>query len=113
MHFGTFLDRDGYFFDTVHFPRVAEQFPFRGRGVYQVKGKVSEEFGSYSIEVAWMEKCNLVPDPRYSDVRTTTRIRSQHHQTRRTIDLKAQKREEERRKEKVHGRDHYGQSQTA
>lgn len=73
MNFGTFLDRDGYFFDTTHFPQVAEQFPFRGRGVYEVTGLVAEEFGFYSIEVTQMKKCELQPDPRYSDVRTTTR----------------------------------------
>jgi hypothetical protein len=32
MFFGTFLDRDGDFIDTVHFPPVATKFPFRGKG---------------------------------------------------------------------------------
>jgi DNA polymerase III alpha subunit len=76
MNFGTFLDREGYFFDTTHFPQVAEQFPFRGRGVYEVTGLVSEEFGFYSLEVTHMKKCDLKPDPRYMDVRTSTRNRN-------------------------------------
>jgi DNA polymerase-3 subunit alpha len=56
MNFGTFLDEEGHFFDTTHFPISAKQFPFRGIGIYQVKGKVVEEFGFYSLEVCAMEK---------------------------------------------------------
>ncbi|HHC78327.1 MAG TPA: DNA polymerase III subunit alpha, partial [Flavobacteriia bacterium] len=51
MHFGTFLDRDGDFIDTVHFPPVAAKYPFRGRGVYMITGKVVEEFNCITIEV--------------------------------------------------------------
>jgi len=56
MMFGTFLDKDGYFFDTTHFPKVAEQFPFTGRGCYLIKGKVAEEFGFYSLDVSEMKR---------------------------------------------------------
>jgi len=54
MMFATFLDREGKFFDTTHFPKVAEAFPFRGRGCYLIKGKVSEEFEFFSLEVTEM-----------------------------------------------------------
>ena len=67
MNFGTFLDREGYFFDTTHFPDIAAAFPFRGKGVYVVTGKVVEEFGFYSIEVTAMQKEPLIEDPRYSE----------------------------------------------
>ena len=67
MNFGTFLDREGYFFDTTHFPDIAAAFPFRGKGVYAVTGKVVEEFGFYSIEVTGMKKEFLIEDPRYSE----------------------------------------------
>ncbi len=66
MYFGTFLDGAGQFFDTVHFPSEAQQYPFRGRGVYRVYGKVVCEFDCYSIEVMRMEKMDLLTDPRYS-----------------------------------------------
>jgi len=66
MNFGTFLDYEGNFFDTVHFPDVAKAFPFRGKGVYAVSGTVCEEFGFYSIEVKHMRKINLIEDPRYA-----------------------------------------------
>jgi len=59
MAFGTFLDADGAFFDTTHFPRVAAQYPFRGRGCYLVHGRVDEEFGFCSIVVNKMEKIDL------------------------------------------------------
>ena len=58
MMFGTLLDKDGHFFDTTHFPKILEKFPFRGKGIYLVKGKVVNDFGFYSIDVIWMEKLN-------------------------------------------------------
>jgi DNA polymerase-3 subunit alpha len=59
MFFGTFLDRDGFFFDTVHFPPVAARYPFQGRGCYLLNGKITEEFEFYSMEVFSMEKLHL------------------------------------------------------
>lgn len=56
MHFGTFLDRDGDWIDTVHFPPVAKKYPFKGRAIYKIQGKVVEEFGFYSIEVNALER---------------------------------------------------------
>ncbi|MBI1306600.1 MAG: DNA polymerase III subunit alpha [Bacteroidetes bacterium] len=67
MHFGTFLDREGQVFDTVHFPPVAARFPFRGGGIYRITGKVVEEFGFFSIEVERMTKEPYIPDPRYAE----------------------------------------------
>lgn len=60
MMFGTFLDQNGYFFDTTHFPKVTAQYPLRGRGCYLVKGKVDEEFGFCSINVTSMEKLETI-----------------------------------------------------
>lgn len=68
MYFGTFLDRNGAFLDTVHFPPVTEKFPFRGKGVYRVTGKVVEEFGAVSIEVREMHMLPVIQDPRYADI---------------------------------------------
>jgi DNA polymerase-3 subunit alpha len=59
MFFGTFLDRAGFFFDTVHFPPVAARFPFQGRGCYLLSGKITEEFEFFSMEVEEMEKVGL------------------------------------------------------
>ncbi|RAJ25911.1 DNA polymerase-3 subunit alpha [Gelidibacter algens] len=66
MHFGNFLDRDGDFVDTVHFPPVAARFPFRGKGIYSITGKVMIEFDCVTIEVERMERLSVIEDPRYS-----------------------------------------------
>ena len=60
MHFGTFYDMHGDVFDTVHFPNVAMKYPFRGRGFYELTGKVVEDFGVYMIEVSRMVKLPMV-----------------------------------------------------
>ena len=65
MYFGTWLDREGRYFDTVHFPGFMQQAPFRGKGIYRIRGKVVEEFGCYSVEVVHMEKLPFVKDERF------------------------------------------------
>ncbi len=64
MAFGYFLDKDEEFFDTTLFPQVFERFPFVGKGVYRVEGKVVVEYGFHSIEVTQMRKCSVITDPR-------------------------------------------------
>ncbi len=55
MNFGTFLDREGKWIDTTHFPQVVKQYPFTmRRSCYLITGKVVEEFGFYSIDVTKM-----------------------------------------------------------
>lgn len=56
MNFGTFVDREGDWIDTVHFPPVVKKYPFKGRGIYLIKGKVTQEFDFYSIEVESCER---------------------------------------------------------
>lgn len=60
MHFGTFLDYQGEVFDTVHFPDIAQKFPFRGKGFYSIRGKVVEDFGVPAIEVSFMDKLPMI-----------------------------------------------------
>lgn len=59
MYFGTFLDEESNWIDTVHFPGSRKQYPFSGEGCYLIEGTVSEEFGFYSVEVSYMEKCRI------------------------------------------------------
>ncbi|TLX78255.1 DNA polymerase III subunit alpha [Labilibacter sediminis] len=56
MFFGTWIDLDGHWLDTVHFPPVAQEYPFRGPGCYAIEGLVVEEYGFLSIEVSKMER---------------------------------------------------------
>lgn len=65
MHFGTFLDQDGDWIDTVHFPPIAKKYPFRGKGVYRITGTVVSEFDFLSVEVRKLERMPYVPDPRF------------------------------------------------
>ena len=67
MQFGTFIDKDGEFIDTTHFPPVAARYPFKGKGIYKIRGKVVEEFDFCSIEVTSMEKLPYIHDPRYAE----------------------------------------------
>lgn len=60
MAFATFNDREGKVFDTVHFPEIEKKYPLRGRGFYEIKGRVTEEYGVYSIEVTWMDKVPML-----------------------------------------------------
>ena len=69
MYFGTFIDRDGDFIDTVHFPPIAAKYPFRGKGIYAIIGKVLEEFECIHIEVISMFRLAIVEDPRYAENR--------------------------------------------
>ncbi|MEO1626453.1 MAG: DNA polymerase III subunit alpha, partial [Bacteroidota bacterium] len=65
MYFASWLDQDGHFFDTTHFPNSMHKAPFRGRGCYWIKGKVCMDFGFPSIEVSKMERLPYVKDERY------------------------------------------------
>jgi len=65
MNFGCFLDVEGAFFDTIHFPPVLKQYPFQGIGCYLLLGRITEEFGFPMMEVEKMAKLPMVADPRY------------------------------------------------
>lgn len=69
MFFGTFLDHEGEWLDTVHFPDIAQKYPFRGKGVYKVKGKVVVDYDCVTIEASYMEKLGVIEDPRYANLR--------------------------------------------
>jgi DNA polymerase-3 subunit alpha len=69
MFFGTFLDMEGEWLDTVHFPDIAQKYPFRGKGIYKVKGKVMVDYDCVTIEASYMEKLGVIEDPRYANLR--------------------------------------------
>ncbi|GAA4274613.1 DNA polymerase III subunit alpha [Aquimarina gracilis] len=66
MFFGTFLDQKGAWIDTVHFPPAAKKYPFKGKGIYRITGKVVSEFDFLSIEVIKQERMPYVSDPRFN-----------------------------------------------
>jgi DNA polymerase-3 subunit alpha len=67
MFFGTFLDELGQWLDTVHFPIIAAQYPFRGMGIYTIYGTVTTEYDFLAVEAAFMKKLDMIEDPRYSE----------------------------------------------
>ncbi|MFM7005723.1 MAG: DNA polymerase III subunit alpha [Flavobacteriales bacterium] len=64
MSFGTFLDPSGDFIDTVHFPEIATNFPFYGKGIYHIRGKITEEYAYFTLEVSYQEKLPFAEDVR-------------------------------------------------
>ncbi|MCF4101937.1 DNA polymerase III subunit alpha [Gillisia sp. M10.2A] len=67
MNFGTFIDSEGHYFDTILFPPIAKKYSFRGPGIYVMYGKVTEEFDFLSIEVIKMRKEAYITDPRFAE----------------------------------------------
>jgi len=63
MWFGTFLDANGDFFDTTHFPNTTPMYPFKGKGCYLILGKVVEDFNFPSIEVLKFAKLDIHMNP--------------------------------------------------
>jgi DNA polymerase-3 subunit alpha/error-prone DNA polymerase len=66
MYFGTWIDCDGDYFDTAHFPKVVTEFPFLGGGCYLLLGTVEVDYHFPTITITKMAKMPFVPDPRYS-----------------------------------------------
>lgn len=60
MYFGTFTDIDGHWLDTVHFATSAKQYPFTGKGVYEIHGKVIDEYDFISIDVNYLKRLDFI-----------------------------------------------------
>ena len=77
MNFGTLIDKNGDTIDTVHFPESVRKYPFFGKGVYFLKGRITEEFGYYCLEVGEMRKIPFKEDVRFEEL-NPHRISSQN-----------------------------------
>lgn len=71
MYFGTFIDMDGHWIDTVHFPPSARNFPFMGSGCYELYGKVVEEYDFINLDVEYMKRLPTVDRETHSSDRKT------------------------------------------
>ncbi len=67
MFFGTWIDVEGNYFDTAHFPDCLEKYPFQGGGCYLLLGTVEVDFHFPTITIIQMAKMPFIPDPRYAD----------------------------------------------
>jgi DNA polymerase-3 subunit alpha len=66
MFFGTWIDINGDYFDTTHFPDTLKKFPFQGGGCYSLTGKVEVDYHFPTVTISTMKKLMMIPDPRYS-----------------------------------------------
>jgi len=67
MAFGTWIDAEGEFFDTAHFNKSYEMYPFLGAGCYLLYGKVEVDYHFPTVNIIKMAKMPFIPDPRYSN----------------------------------------------
>jgi DNA-directed DNA polymerase III PolC len=68
MFFGTFIDANGDWLDSVHFPKSAKKYPLNGRGFYRMTGMVIEEFGAFALNVYHLEKVGIKSQDHYDEV---------------------------------------------
>ena len=67
MFFGTWIDAEGEYFDTAHFPDHLKHYPFQGGGCYLLLGTVEVDFHFPTITILKMAKMPFIPDPRYAE----------------------------------------------
>ncbi|GIZ09006.1 DNA-directed DNA polymerase [Flavobacterium sp. UMI-01] len=77
MYFGTWIDKEGTYFDSVHFPDNLLQFPFQGGGCYLLLGIVEVDYHFPTITITKMAKMPFVPDPRYMDAKDQFKTQNQ------------------------------------
>ncbi|MCG2792321.1 MAG: DNA polymerase III subunit alpha [Weeksellaceae bacterium] len=66
MFFGTWIDINGDYFDTAHFPDSLEKYQFQGGGCYLLRGTVEVDYHFPTITIHQMAKMPMIPDPRYA-----------------------------------------------
>ena len=77
MYFGTWIDHEGAYFDTAHFPDSLANNPFQGGGCYLLLGTVEIDYHFPTITISRMAKMPFIPDPRYSH--SEKRYTTQHN----------------------------------
>ncbi|MDR0193881.1 MAG: DNA polymerase III subunit alpha [Myroides sp.] len=65
MYFGTWIDANGHYFDTVHFPDSLTEYPFVGGGCYLLLGTVEVEYHFPNVQILKMARLPFITDPRY------------------------------------------------
>ncbi|HBV17060.1 DNA polymerase III subunit alpha [Chryseobacterium carnipullorum] len=66
MYFGTWIDVNGDYFDTAHFPDSLNEYPFQGGGCYLLLGTIEVDYHFPTITIHKMAKMPMIPDPRYA-----------------------------------------------
>ena len=81
MEFGTWIDIEGAYFDTTHFPDCLTNYPFDGGGCYLIEGRVEVDFHFPTIEVYKLGRLPFIEDPRYATENAKTGIPSVQFKT--------------------------------
>lgn len=76
MYFGTWIDDQGAYFDTAHFPDSLIQYPFQGGGCYLLLGTVEIDYHFPTITIHKMAKMPFIADPRYMDAKDQYKTQS-------------------------------------
>ena len=66
MYFGTWVDVQGNYFDTAHFPDSLAEYPFKGGGCYLLLGTVEVDYHFPTVTIHKMAKMAFISDPRYA-----------------------------------------------
>ncbi|MBF4473044.1 DNA polymerase III subunit alpha [Flavobacterium sp. HJJ] len=77
MYFGTWIDYEGSYFDTAHFPDSLVHYPFLGGGCYLLLGTVEVDYHFPTITITKMAKMPFIPDPRYKDSKDQFKTQNQ------------------------------------
>jgi len=77
MYFGTWIDHEGTYFDTAHFPDSLAKYPFQGGGCYLLLGNVEVDYHFPTITILKMSKMPFIPDPRYMDSKDQYKTQNQ------------------------------------
>ncbi|ARV16631.1 DNA polymerase III subunit alpha [Polaribacter sp. SA4-12] len=64
MRLSTFVDKDGNYFDAVHFTNVVHLYPINGIGVYGCYGKITNRYGFCSMNIIKSKTMGVLGDPR-------------------------------------------------
>ncbi|WAC02434.1 DNA polymerase III subunit alpha [Lacinutrix neustonica] len=64
MRLSTFVDKNGKYFDAVHFTEVVYNYPIHGLGVYKCMGVITEKFGFCSMIISKSRKIKMKANPR-------------------------------------------------
>lgn len=67
MNFGTWIDIEGTYFDSTHFPKCLKAYPFTGGGCYLLQGTVDVDYSFPSVVIEKMARLPFQADPRYQD----------------------------------------------
>ena len=78
MYFGTWIETEGTYFDTVHFPDNLVQYLFLGGECYLLLGNVEVDYYFRTVTITKMAIIPFAPDPSYIDAKDQYKTQNQN-----------------------------------